>query len=135
MDGMSSGVLSEAVFASAIFGGRNLVSLSLAGTSNSQLKDDSIGMLIRSCPKLVHLDVSGSRSFSIDALTNLIHEMKNLRRLVLSASGLSKDQTNLLRQVKASVEIIDHEVEKSTPSRMFGVKEPPPPPPPPKKKK
>jgi hypothetical protein len=72
---------------------------------------------------------------SIDGLTNLIWELKNLRRLVLTASGLSKDQTALLRKVKQSVEIIDHEPEKAAPSRIFGVKEPPPPPPPPKKKK
>lgn len=138
MDGLSSGALSsEAIFASAIASGKNLLSLSLAGTSNSHLKDESVVIpaLIRSCPKLVSLDLSGSRNLTVDGLTNLIWELKNLRRLVLTASGLSKDQTALLRKVKQSVEIIDHEIEKVPPTRIFGVKEPPPPPPPPKKKK
>lgn len=134
MDGMSYGTLTAPVLASAIARGANLRLLSIAGTSNAHhLTDEALAIIVRSSPKLQVLDVSGGRQFSVAALTETIHELKELRRLVVSASGMSRDQINLLRMVRECVEVEDFEPSKAAPVRLFGVKQPPPPPPPAKK--
>jgi hypothetical protein len=135
LDGMGSGVLSEPVLAAAIERGRNLALLSVAGAFNAHLSDASLANITRCCPALQVLDLSGGRAFSIGALTALIHDLKQLRRLVLNASGLSPDQTSLLRMVKQTVQIVDCEPDRAAPARIFGIKQPPPPPPPPKNAK
>jgi len=90
-----------------------LETLSLGGCP--KVTGESIALLSAHCPKLRRLDIDSCPDVPSQVLLDLIHDVQSLRHLSCSESGVSPVEATMLKGVRATCRVVQHNFQPRAP--------------------
>ena len=94
--------------------------LTIAGCS--KLGDSAIAMITQYARRLRYLNMSSCQGVSMASLMELVHELTDLRCVIVSESSISNAEVVMLSALRESCKIIRNQFRPAAPTRLAGFK-------------